>query len=334
LKTPEEAGEKMTTFERHLAWLAMLPAAAALAQGTPSYPVKAVRIIVPFAAGGPTDVHSRWAAQQLNAAFGQPMVVDNRGGAGGIIGTEMAAKSAPDGYTLLGGNPGPLTIAPSIRKQLPYDPVKDFAPITLIAKSQSCICVHPNMPAKNVKDFVALAKARPGRINYATPGVGTVGHFGVEYLAYMTGIKMNMVPYKGAAPYVIDLIAGQIDMAFVQVAQAAPHVNAGKLKALGATGTQRSPLLPNVPTADEQGVKGYSSYNWNGILAPVGTPKAIVDRIHAVLSKPLHTPETRELMVSQGFDVAGDGPAEFAAFIKAETERWAKVGKAAGIQPE
>ncbi len=319
---------------RLLIGLALVPASAAIAQGTASYPTKAVRIIVPFAPGGPTDVHSRWAAQQLNAAFGQPMVVDNRGGAGGIIGTEMAAKAPPDGYTLLGGNPGPLTIAPSIRKQLPYDPVKDFVPITLIAKSQSCICVHPAMPAKNVKEFVALAKGKPGQINYATPGVGTVGHFGVEYLAYMTGIRMNMVPYKGAAPYVVDLIAGQIDMAFVQVAQAAPHVQAGRLKALGTTGTERSPLLPEIPTANEQGVKGYSSYNWNGILAPAGTSKAIVDRIHAILSKPLHTPENREHLKAQGFDVAGDGPAEFAAFIKAETERWAKVGKAAGIKPE
>jgi tripartite-type tricarboxylate transporter receptor subunit TctC len=327
----EEKGNMKKT--RNLMWLALLPAVA-FAQGAVNYPTKAVRIIVPFAAGGPTDTHSRWAAQQLNAALGQPMVVDNRGGAGGIIGTEMAAKSPPDGYTLLGGNPGPLTIAPSIRKQLPYDALKDFVPITLIAKSQSCICVHPSLPVKNVKEFVALAKSKPGRINYATPGVGTVGHFGVEYLAYMTGIKMNMVPYKGAAPYVIDLIAGQIDMAFVQVAQAAPHVHAGRMKALGTTGTQRSPLLANVPTADEQGVKGYSSYNWNGILAPAGTPKAIVDRIHAVLSKPLHTPETRDALQAQGFDVAGDGPDEFAAFMKAETERWAKVGKAAGIKPE
>ena len=318
---------------RRLVMVSLALAAACGAQAQ-TYPAKPVRIVVPFAAGGPTDVHSRWAAQQLNAALGQAMVVDNRGGAGGIIGTEMVAKAAPDGYTLLGGNPGPLTIAPSIRKQLPYDPVKDFTAITLIAKSQSCLCVHPSVPAKNVKEFVALAKSKPGRINYASPGVGTVGHFGVEYLSYLTGIRMNMVPYKGAGPYVVDLIAGQIEMAFVQVAQAAPHVQAGRMRALGTTGTERSPLLANVPTAEEQGVKGFSSYNWNGILAPAGTPKAIVDRIHAVLSKPLQTPETRDNLQAQGFDVAGDGPAEFAAFIRMETERWAKVGKAAGIKPE
>lgn len=322
----------MTFISGQWLWLAVLPVAWAQAQAP--YPSKPVRIIVPFVAGGPTDVHSRWAAQQLNLALGQAMVVDNRGGAGGIIGTEMVARAPADGYTLLGGNPGPLTIAPSVRRQLPYDPVRDFAPVTLIAKSQSCICVHPGLPAKDVQELVALAKSRPGRLNYASPGMGTVGHFGVEYLSYLTGMRMNMIPYKGAGPYVIDLIAGQIDMAFVQVAQAAPHVQAGKLKAVGTTGTQRSPLLAGVPTADEQGVKGFSSYNWNGILAPAGTPKAIIDRLHAVLSKPLHAPETRDTLQAQGFDVAGDSPGEFAAFIKSETERWAKVGQAAGIKPE
>jgi tripartite-type tricarboxylate transporter receptor subunit TctC len=298
------------------------------------YPAKPIRIIVPFAAGGPTDTHSRWAGNQMNAAFGQPVVIDNRGGAGGIIGTELAAKSPPDGYTLLGGNPGPLTIAPSVRRQLPYDPVRDFTPITLIAKSPSCICVHPSLPARNLKEFAALAKSRPGKINYGTPGMGTVGHFGVEYLTSLLGVKLNMIPYKGAGPYVIDLMAGHIELAFVQIAQSAPLVQIGKLRALGVTASERSPLLPDVPTAQEQGLKGYTSYNWNGILAPAGTPKAIVDQIHAVLSKPLHTPETRNQLQAQGFDVAGDGPAEFAAFIKAETERWAKVGQSAGIPKE
>jgi tripartite-type tricarboxylate transporter receptor subunit TctC len=318
-------------------WLALLAlGACAYAErcNAQNYPVKPIRIIVPFAAGGPTDTHSRWAAQQLNAAFGQPVIADNRGGAGGVIGTEVAAKSAPDGYTLLGGNPGPLTIAPSIRKQLPYDPVRDFAPITLIAKSASCICAHPSIPAKNLKEFIALAKAHPGKVNYATPGVGTVGHFGTEFLSTLAGIRMTMVPYKGAALFVIDVISGNIDIAFVQIAQAAPLVRQGRLRALGVTATARSALLPEVPTAEEQGVKGFSSYNWNGILAPAGTPRAIIDGIHAVLSKPLNSPETRKQLQDVGFEVAGDGPAEFAAFIKLETERWARVGKAAGIRQE
>jgi len=319
----------MRTFAALLGFLfAFVPAQHALSQ---TYPSKPVRIIVPFAAGGPTDTHSRWAAQHLNAAFGQPVIVDNRGGAGGIIGTEAVAKAAADGYTLLGGNPGPLTIAPSVRKQLAYDPLKDFAPITLIAKSASSMCVHPSVPAKGIKEFIALAKSKPGRINYATPGVGTVGHLGTELFSTMAGIKMTMVPYKGAALYVVDLLAGHIDFAYVQIYQATPYVRAGKLRALGVTAKVRSPLLPEVPTAAEQGVTGFSSYNWNGILAPAGTPQAVIDRIHAVLSKPLHDPATRKQLEALGYEVAGDGPAEYAAFLRSETANWANVARKADI---
>jgi len=298
------------------------------------YPAKPIRLIVPFPPGGPTDTHSRWAAQQLNIAFGQPVVVENRAGAAGIIGTDAAAKAAPDGYTLLGGNPGPLTIAPSLRKQLGYDPVRDFAPITLIARNASAWCVHPSVPAKGLKDFISLAKSRPGSINYATPGVGTVGHLAIEHLSTLAGIRMNHVPYKGAALYTVDLLAGNMDFAQIQIFQAAPYVRDGRLRALGVTALARSPLLPEIPTAQEQGLKGYSSYNWNGVLAPAGTPRTVIDRIHAVLSKSLTNPEIRKQMETIGYEVAGDGPVEYAAFIKAETENWAKVAKAAGIQPE
>jgi len=298
------------------------------------YPVKPIRLIVPFPPGGPTDTHSRWAAQQLNVAFGQAVVVENRAGAGGIIGTEAAAKAAPDGYTLLGGNPGPLTIAPSLRKQLAYDPVRDFAPITLIARNASAWCVHPSVPAKDLKEFIALAKARPGRINYATPGVGTVGHLAIEHFSTLAGIRMNHVPYKGAALYTVDLLAGNMDFAQIQIFQAAPYVRGGKLRALGVTAVARSPLLPDVATAQEQGLKGYSSYNWNGVLAPAGTPRVVIERIHAVLSKPLTNPDTRKQMEAVGYEVSGEGPVEYAAFIKAEIEKWASVAKAAGIQPE
>ena len=298
------------------------------------YPSKPIRLIVPFPPGGPTDTHSRWAAQQLTAALGQSVVVENRAGAGGVIGTEAVAKAAGDGYTLLGGNPGPLTIAPSLRKQLGYDAVRDFAPITLIARSASAWCIHPSVPAKSLKEFIALAKARPGSINYATPGVGTVGHLAIENFSTLAGIRMTHVPYKGAALYTTDLIAGHIDFAQIQIFQAAPLVNAGKLRALGVTALARSALMPDVPTAQEQGLQGYSSYNWNGVLAPAGTPRPVIDRIHAVLSKPLHDPDTKKQMEATGYEVAGDGPAEYAAFIRQETDKWAKVAKAAGIRPE
>jgi tripartite-type tricarboxylate transporter receptor subunit TctC len=262
------------------------------------------------------------------------VVVENRAGAAGVIGTEAAAKAAADGYTLLGGNPGPLTIAPSVRKKLAYDTGKDFAPITLIARSASCMCVHPSVPGPNLKAFIAVARASPGKINYATPGVGTVGHLAIEHFSTLAGIRMTHVPYKGAALYTMDLIAGNMDFAQIQTFQAAPHVRAGKLRALAVTSSVRSPLLPEVPTAQEQGVKGFTSYNWNGILAPAGTPQAVIDRVHAVLVKPLTNPDTRKQMEAIGYEVAGDGPAEYAAFIKDETVKWARVVKAAGIQPE
>ena len=304
---------------------------AALSASAQTYPSKPIRIIVPFAAGGPTDTHSRWGAQHLTAALGQQVIIDNRGGAGGIIGTEAVAKAAADGYTLLGGNPGPLTIAPSVRKQLAYDTNRDFAPITLIVRSASCMCIHPSIPVKNLREFIALAKRSPGKINYATPGLGTVGHLGTELFTTTAGIKMNMVPYKGAALYVVDLMAGNIDFAYVQIAQSAPLVKVGKMRALAVTAVERSPLLAETPAAAEQGVKGFSSYNWTGLLAPAGTPKAIIHRMHGILSKPLSDPATRKRLTDQGNEVAGEGPAEYAAFIKTEIDKWARVAKIAGI---
>jgi tripartite-type tricarboxylate transporter receptor subunit TctC len=303
-------------------------AAASFAQ---TYPTKPVRIIVPFPPAGPTDTQARWAAQQLNAAFGQPVIADNRPGAGGVPGTEIVVKSPPDGYTLLAGNPGPLTIAPTVKTQMPYDTLRDLAPIVLIAKSASCICTHPSLPVKGVKDFIALARARPGRINYATPGVGTVGHLALELFASEAGVKLNHVPYKGAAQYIVDLMAGNIELAQIQFAQSAPLVKQGKLRCLGVTSAQRTPLLPEVPTVAEQGLKGFQSYNWNGMLAPANTPRAIVTRIHEVLSKALRSAEARELYGNQGHEIGGLNPEEYAAFIKAETEKWARVAQKANI---
>jgi tripartite-type tricarboxylate transporter receptor subunit TctC len=314
---------------RSLLLVACIICAASLHAQT--YPVKPVRVIVPFAPGGPTDLQARWAGQQLNAALGQAFIIDNRGGAGGVPGTEMVVKAPPDGYTLLAGNPGPLTIAPSVRDKMPYDTLRDLAPIMLIARSASCICIHPSLPVKGVKDFIAFAKARPGKINYGSPGVGTVGHLATELFATQAGVMMNHVPYKGAALYTIDLLAGHIELAIIQFAGCAPLLQQGKLRALGATSRKRTPLLPNLPTIAEQGLSGFESYNWNGMLAPAATPKAIVTRIHEILAKQLATPESQQLFISQGHEPGGDTPEEYAAFIRAETEKWSKVAKAANI---
>ena len=244
--------------------------ASAVAQ---SYPSKPVRIIIPFAPAGPTDNQARWAAQQLTVALGQTVIADNRPGAGGVPGTEVVVKSPPDGYILLAGNPGPLTIA-TARAQMPYDTLRDLAPIVLIAKSASCLCAHPSLPVKGVKDFIPFAKARPGRINYGTPGVGTVGHLATELFATEAGVKLNHVPYKGAAQYTVDLMAGNIEIAINQFAIAAPLVKQGKVRCLGVTSRERTPLMPEVPTIAEQGLKGFESYNWNGMLARPPPPKA------------------------------------------------------------
>jgi tripartite-type tricarboxylate transporter receptor subunit TctC len=323
---------------KHRAWSALicvLVASAASAQGPSTggqpYPVKPVRIIIPFAPAGPTDNQARWAAQQLNAALGQTFIADNRPGAGGVPGTEVVVKSPPDGYTLLAGNPGPLTIAPSARAHVPYDTLRDLAPIVLIARSASCLCAHPSLPVKGVRDFIEFARTRPGRINYGTPGVGTVGHFATELFATTAGVKLNHVPYKGAAQYTVDLIAGNIEIALNQFAIATPHVKAGRLRCLGVTSTGRTPLMPDVATIAEQGLKGYSSYNWNGLLAPAATPRPIIARIQEVIAHALKTPEGRETFLREGHEIGGTTPEEYAAFIRTETQKWAQVAQKAGI---
>jgi len=311
--------------------LVALAAAFAQTAAAQNYPAKPIRIIVPFPAGGPTDTQARWAAQRLNQAWGQPVVVENRGGAGGVTGTDAVAKAAADGYTLLGGNPGPLTVAPSVRTKLPYDAARDFAPVTLLATASSMVCVHPSVPAKNVQELIALARKQPGRINFASPGVGTVGHFGLELFNYMAGVKIVHVPYKGAAQYLVDLLAGHIDMASLQIAQGAPYVRQGKLRALGVSKLQRAPQLPDVPTIDEQGLKGYQSLNWTGLLVPAGTPRELIAKLHGELAAALRS-SAGETLTQTGFDIAALGPEEYAEFLRAEAAKWAKVAKAANIQ--
>lgn len=297
-----------------------------------NYPQRATKIIVPFTAGGPTDVQARWAAQQLNTVLGQPFIVENRVGGGGVPGVDAVVKSPPDGYTLLAGNPGPLTVAPAIKTNLPYQTTKDLIPIMLIARTASCLCVHPSVPANNVKEFIAYVKANPDKVNYGSPGVGTVGHLSLELFSAQAGIKLNHIPYKGASQYQNDLIAGHIQIAQVQLAGCIPLIKQGKLKTIGITAEKRSLLLPEIPTITEQGLVGFQSYNWNGILAPAGTPKAIVYRVHDVLTKQLATKENQDLFINQGFELSPLSPEEFANFIQSETEKWAKVAKLADIK--
>jgi tripartite-type tricarboxylate transporter receptor subunit TctC len=305
--------------------LAAVPALA-LAQ---EYPNKPIRYIVPFGAGGPTDTQARWVAQKLNAAFGQTVIVDNRPAAGGVPGTAAVAKAPPDGYTLLAANPGPLTVAPAISLNVPYDTLRDFTPVTLVAKSPSVLIVHPALPAKNVKEFIAVAKSRPGKLNYGTPGVGTVGHLSTEALANLVGINVVHVPYKGGVnQYTIELISGYIDFASLQLFNVAPLVKQGKLRALGISSRERSPAMPELATLIEQGVK-FENYNWNGLLLPAKTPPAIVSRIQGVLTAAIR--ENREMFVSQGQEPGGESGEQFTEFLRAEIERYEKVARAANI---
>jgi tripartite-type tricarboxylate transporter receptor subunit TctC len=297
-----------------------------------NYPNRTTKIIVPFVAGGPTDVQARWAAQQLNTVLGQPFIVENRVGGGGVPGVDSVVKSPADGYTLLAGNPGPLTVAPGVKTNMPYQTNRDLAPIMLIARTASCLSVNPSVPANNVKEFVAYVKANPDKVSYGSPGVGTVGHLSIELFSSMAGIKINHIPYKGAAQFQNDLIAGHIQLAQIQLANCIPLLKQGKIKTIGITADKRNALAPEIPTIAEQGLPGFQSYNWNGILAPAGTPSAITDKIYSVLSKQLATKENQQLFISQGFEPSNFTPEEFANFITLETEKWAKIAKQADIK--
>jgi tripartite-type tricarboxylate transporter receptor subunit TctC len=324
---------KMISRRDALLVAAALLAAPAFAQS--AYPDHNLRIIVPQTAGGPSDVLGRVFAQKLSERLGKPVIVENKPGAGANIGTDMVAKSKPDGYTLLINIAGILAINETLYKQLPFDAVRDLDGVARVVTSQLALVAHPSFAPNNIRELVAYAKARPaGSISYGSAGTGSPQHIGGELLNTKAGIKLNHIPYKGAAQYTIDLIAGHIELAIIQFAGCAPLANQGKVRALGATSLKRTPILPNLPTIAEQGLAGFESYNWNGVLAPAGTPRAIILRIHEILARQLATPEGRELFVSQGHEPGGDGPDEYAAFIRAEIEKWSKVAKAAGIQAQ
>lgn len=312
-----------------------IAAAPAIAQAADParYPDRAVRIIVPFVAGGPTDAQARWAAQQLTTALKQAFIVENRAAAGGVPATAYVAKSPPDGYTLLAANPGPVTVGPTLRSDTGYT-LKDLAPIILIAKTPSCLAVRSSLAPQDFRQFVALAKGSPGSLNYGTPGVGTVGHLTTELIASRAGIKLNHIPYRGAAQVTTDLVGGQIDLSVMQVGTCAPLVKQGKVRALAVTSAKRSPMLPDVPTMAESGFADFDTANWNGLLAPAGTPPAIVRKIRDVVARQLTTPEAREWLLEQGYEPATESLDGFGKFLSSETERWGRIVKSADIKAE
>jgi len=317
-----------------LAALFLVTLAGTLPACAQEYPRKAIRLIVPFAPGGGNDTVARAIAQSAGASLGQPMVVDNRAGAGGILGAELAAKSAPDGYTLFLGGVGSHAVNPNLHTRLPYDPVKDFAPITLIASAPSVLVVHPSLPARTLAEFTALAKASPGRINYASNGNGSSAQLAAVLYESMVGVQMVHVPYKGLAPALVDLLGGEVQAMFSSVVAIVPSIKAGRLRALAVTGRRRAALLPEVPTLDEAGVPGYEAGSWYGILAPAGTPQAIVAKLHEAIVHALAQPEVHERLVSEGAEVIGSTPEAFAAHIAAELARMGKLIRDAAIRME
>jgi tripartite-type tricarboxylate transporter receptor subunit TctC len=305
---------------------------AALADAQ-DYPVRPVRVVSPFSAGGPNDIVARLIAQKLAEALGQPFVVDNRPGAGGNLGTDLAAKAAADGYTLLCAGPGSLIMNPLLYK-VPYDTARDFAPVSLVATAPNVLVVHPSVPAKTVKELIALARAQPGRLNYASAGTGSSAHFAVALFAAMAGVELAHVPYKGTGPGINDLIGGQVQLAIFSIPPVLTHVRTGKLRALAVTSKVRSPELPEVPTVDEAGVPGYEMNPWYGLLAPAGTPRAIVARLNSEVSRIVRSPDMREKLSAQGAEPGGGTPEDYAAVIRADTVLWTRVIKETGIKAE
>jgi len=296
-----------------------------------SYPSKPVRLIVPFAAGGSTDVIARVLAPKLAEAWGQQVLVDNRPGGNTTIATEIVARAAPDGHTLL-VTPAPFTVVPSVMTKLPYDPAKDFEPITLINTTPMGLVVHPGVPAKNLKELIALAKTRPGQMNFGSSGSGGVPHLSGELLNTMAGLKIMHVPYKGNAPALADLVGGHVDMAFNGLTSVVSFIKSGRLRVLGVTSIGRTAALPEVPTLDEQGLKGFQAVAWNGLTAPARTPKDVIVRIQESSVRIVKSPDLAEQLKRDGSDPVGSTTAEFVTHLRDEVIKWKKVLDRAGIK--
>ncbi len=308
--------------------LTLLPAAAA------DYPVKPIRMLVGFAAGGGTDTTARAVAQKMSASMGQQIIVDNRGGAGGNIATELVTKAPPDGYTILMGTIAALAINPTLYGNLTFDPLKDLAPVSQAVNQSNILVAHPSVPVKSVKELVALAKAKPGQLTFGSSGVGGTGHLAGVLFDTLAGTKLTHVPYKGGGPAMIELIGGQVNLVFATPPTAVPHIKSGKIRGLAVTTLKRSTIMPDLPTIAESGLKGYDANNWYGVVVPAKTPQPIIAKLNTEIIKALSAPDLKELFFSQGLEPAPSTPEQFGAYIKSELSKWAKVIKASGAKPD
>jgi tripartite-type tricarboxylate transporter receptor subunit TctC len=299
-----------------------------------TYPSRPVRLIAPFSAGGGVDIVARLVAQRLSEKWGQQVVVDNRTGATGIIGTDLAAHATPDGYTLLMGNAATHAVNVSLFKKLPYDAIRDFVPITLVGRVPEMLVVHPALPASSVQELIALAKSKPAELTFGSAGSGSPPHLAGELFQSLAKIRLVHIPYKGSAPALTDLIAGQINMYFSNILSAVPYVKGGRLRGLGVTSAKRSVVAPDIPAIAEAGLPGYEDYNWYGVLAPKGTPKAIVDKLHTDIVHVVKSTDVEDRLTKDGAEVIANTPAEFAKFIREEIQKYAQIIKQSGLRTE
>ncbi|MGZ5091388.1 MAG: tripartite tricarboxylate transporter substrate binding protein [Burkholderiales bacterium] len=316
------------------ALLALAAPAALAAEQVTEYPLRPIRLVVPFVAGGSTDIIARVVGQKLAEQWGRQVVVDNRGGANGVIGMEIVARAAPDGYTLVLGYIANLGTAQALNPKLPYDPVKDYAPISHIASAPSIGVIHPGVPAKNLQELVAIARAKPEAISFGSAAVGSMGHLSGELINRMAGVRMQHVPYKGGGQAIIDVVAGQIPLVIIGMTAATPHVRAGRLRAIFTTGAKRSFAFPEVPTVAEQGFPGFAADAWYGLLAPARTPRPIVDKLHAEVVRIVKLRDAKDRLANVGFEIVGSTPEEFSKLIRDEIPKWNKVVREGAIRGE
>jgi tripartite-type tricarboxylate transporter receptor subunit TctC len=298
------------------------------------YPTKPVRFVIAFSPGGPSDILTRLLGGKLAESLGQPFVFDNRPGAGGNIAGEITAKSPADGYTLLMGNNSILATNAALYKNIGFDPVKDLAPVTLVASQPNILVVHPSVPAKSVKEFIAYAKTQSGKLNYASSGSGAAAHLAAELFKSMTGVAMTHVPYRGAGPALIDVLAGQCQVMFATALSVQPYLQANRLRPLAVSTTKRMPTQPELPTIAEAGVAGFEATTWHGVVAPAGTPPPVIAKLHGEISKILHTPDVNARLLAQGAEIIGGAPPVFAAYIQSEIPKWTKVIKDSGARAD